>query len=156
MFCHVWPRSSPNPGLKQCSATLPGQLSVTFNRPRLRQAGPQRDEGERMIAGVERIIRYCVCYQRLSAGSWLAPNASAKLEDRPPRSRPVDRPAPSCRSTSPDFLQTGRLHERSYLLEMRGCFTPSRDRRVAQEKRRRPCGDPFHVKHPASEGRMER
>jgi hypothetical protein len=50
--------------------------------------------------------------------------------------------------------RTGRPHERSNPLEMRGCFTPSRDRRGALEERRRPFGDPFCVKRPVSEGRM--
>jgi hypothetical protein len=45
-----------------------------------------------------------VFYQRLLAGFWLASDAPAGLEDRPPRSRPSDRSAPSCQSSSPDYL----------------------------------------------------
>jgi hypothetical protein len=50
--------------------------------------------------------------------------------------------------------RTGRSHQRGNPLEMRGCFTPSRDHRGALEERRGPFGDPFCVKRPVSEGRM--
>ena len=48
-----------------------------------------------------------VCHQRLLAGFWLASNAAACLRDRPPRNRPPDRPAISCRSPPSDYVANG-------------------------------------------------
>ena len=97
-----------------------------------------------------------VCHQRLLAGSWLASNAAACLGIS--RHGAVLLTALRLRVLLRHRInsRTGRPHEPGNPLEMRGCFTPSRDRRGALEERRRPFGDPFDVKRPVSEGRMAR
>ena len=94
------------------------------------------------------------CHQRLLAGSWLASNAAAGLGIG--RHRAVLLTALRLRVSLRHRIisRKGRPHERGNPLEMRGCFTPSRDRRGALEERRRPFGDPFRVKRPVSERRM--